>query len=262
MMDSLAPPHSRSRASSTNIRPALTLDTCGSRRRSNSLLDMPHSSHSPSHTPPRVLTPAPVKSSPSLSLSIPSPPEKPSSQSMFSLIISRCIQLLHASHLEAVLPSPSSPRLSRSSTSSDDTILPISSPTQAYFVDAVLEKQPVKSRPRWLHSPSVCPSRYCRVTVLLTSLTGKVHAPVFFVILLLPLSAAFVLFCISTLPITMAWPRNLTDLAQLGRELHGYSQSGPGPMAHVIGVMSVTAVWKHAWSIPGSVIWVRPYHGP
>ncbi|KAF9818313.1 hypothetical protein IEO21_02828 [Rhodonia placenta] len=26
-------------------------------------------------------------------------------------------------------------------------------------------------------------------------------------------------------------------------------------MAHVIGVISITAVWKHAWSIPGSVIW-------
>lgn len=61
----------------------------------------------------------------------------------------------------------------------------------------------------------------------------------------------------STLPITVSWPKNLTDLAQLGRELHGYSQSGALPMAHVIAVMSVTAVWKHAWSIPGSVIWVR-----
>ncbi|KAI0081725.1 hypothetical protein K474DRAFT_1134597 [Panus rudis PR-1116 ss-1] len=59
----------------------------------------------------------------------------------------------------------------------------------------------------------------------------------------------------STLPITVSWPRNITDLAQLGRELHGYAQSGAGPMAHVLAVLSVTAVWKHAWSIPGSVIW-------
>lgn len=27
-------------------------------------------------------------------------------------------------------------------------------------------------------------------------------------------------------------------------------------MAHVIGVMSVTVLWMHAWSIPGSVILV------
>ena len=63
----------------------------------------------------------------------------------------------------------------------------------------------------------------------------------------------------STLPITTAWPRNLTDLAQLGRELHGYSQSGAGPMAHVIGVLAVIVAWNHAWSIPGSVLWVRCY---
>jgi len=70
-----------------------------------------------------------------------------------------------------------------------------------------------------------------------------------------PLSTALLLFSMSSLPITTAWPRNLTDLAQLGRELHGYSQSGAGPMAHVIGVLSVIVAWNHAWSIPGSVLW-------
>lgn len=85
----------------------------------------------------------------------------------------------------------------------------------------------------------------------------QVHAPILFVITLFPLSAALVLFCLSTLPISVSWPHTITDVATLGRELHGYSQSGPGPMAHVIGVLSITAVWKHAWSIPGSVIWVR-----
>jgi hypothetical protein len=85
----------------------------------------------------------------------------------------------------------------------------------------------------------------------------QIHAPILFVITLFPFSTALVLLCLSTLPITVSWPRTLTDVATLGRELHGYSQSGPGPMAHVIGVLSITAVWKHAWSIPGSVIWVR-----
>lgn len=88
---------------------------------------------------------------------------------------------------------------------------------------------------------------------------SQVHAPILFVIILFPLSTALVLFCLYTLPMSVSWPRNLTDLAQLGRDLHGYSQSGLGPLAHVVGVMSIIAIWKHAWSIPGSVIWVgRP----
>ncbi len=76
------------------------------------------------------------------------------------------------------------------------------------------------------------------------------------VLLLFPASTALVLISMSTLPITPAWPRTITDVAQLGRELHGYSQSGLGPLAHVLGVMAISAIWKHAWSIPGSVVWV------
>ena len=85
----------------------------------------------------------------------------------------------------------------------------------------------------------------------------QIHAPILIVITLFPLSTALVLFCLSTLPVSISWPQTITDVATLGRELHGYSQSGIGPMAHVVGVLSVTAVWKHTWSIPGSVIWVR-----
>ncbi|KAF8195821.1 snare associated Golgi protein-domain-containing protein [Mycena galopus ATCC 62051] len=81
------------------------------------------------------------------------------------------------------------------------------------------------------------------------------HVPMLFVIVLFPLTTALVLFSLTTLPITVSWPHTITDLAQLGRELHGYSQSGPFEMAHVIGVMAITAVWKHAWSVPGSVVW-------
>ncbi|KAJ6539410.1 snare associated Golgi protein-domain-containing protein [Mycena capillaripes] len=81
------------------------------------------------------------------------------------------------------------------------------------------------------------------------------HVPMLLVMLLFPLSTALVLLSLTTLPITVSWPRTLPDLAQLGRELHGYSQSGPAQTAHVIGVMAITAVWKHAWSVPGSVIW-------
>ena len=54
----------------------------------------------------------------------------------------------------------------------------------------------------------------------------------------------------------MSWPHTIADVAQLGRDLHGYSQSGPGPLSHVMAVMAISAIWKHAWSIPGSVLWV------
>ena len=78
-----------------------------------------------------------------------------------------------------------------------------------------------------------------------------------FVLILFPLSTAFVVLCTSTLPISMAWPRTLPDLAQLGRELHGYTQSGLLSIAHVIGVISVVTIWMHSWSVPGSVLAVR-----
>ncbi|KIK68073.1 hypothetical protein GYMLUDRAFT_154798 [Collybiopsis luxurians FD-317 M1] len=84
---------------------------------------------------------------------------------------------------------------------------------------------------------------------------GDIHAPIVFVICLFPLSTALVLLSLSTLPIQFSWPKTLTELAQLGKDLHRYSESGFAPLAHVVGVMAVTSVWKHAWSIPGSVIW-------
>ncbi|KAJ3570207.1 hypothetical protein NP233_g4552 [Leucocoprinus birnbaumii] len=59
----------------------------------------------------------------------------------------------------------------------------------------------------------------------------------------------------STLPISLSWPRTIDDVAQLGRELTAYTQSGTWPLLHVMGVMAISAIWKHAWSIPGSVIW-------
>lgn len=71
-----------------------------------------------------------------------------------------------------------------------------------------------------------------------------------------PVSTALVVIAFSTLPFTFSWPQNLADLAQLGRELHGYSQSGPGALVHVFGVVSAATIWMHAWSIPGSVLWV------
>ncbi|KAF8913960.1 hypothetical protein CPB84DRAFT_1758017 [Gymnopilus junonius] len=87
------------------------------------------------------------------------------------------------------------------------------------------------------------------------SRSSPVNFSIILVILLFPASTLLVLWSLSTLPISLAWPHDIADLAQLGRELHGYSQSGLGPLSHVVGVMAISAVWKHAWSIPGSVLW-------
>src|SRR5579863_583130 len=86
--------------------------------------------------------------------------------------------------------------------------------------------------------------------------SSQAHVPILFVITMFPVSTALVVIAFCTLPFTFSWPQNLADLAQLGRELHGYSQSGPGALAHVVGVVSAATIWMHAWSNPGSVLWV------
>ncbi|CDO71268.1 hypothetical protein BN946_scf184908.g25 [Trametes cinnabarina] len=172
-----------------------------------------------------------------LSLSIPPPRQSHPPRSALASMLTRWAQTLHLSSPEQSFPStPSSPRLSRASTD-DSSILPLSaSPTRAYFGDVLSEKPQAKPRTRlWEGYPSV-------------------HAPVLFVLIMFPLTTAVVALCMSTLPITSAWPRTLPDLAQLGRELHGYTQSGMLSTAHVVGVISVVTVWMHSWSIPGSVL--------
>ncbi|KZT20400.1 hypothetical protein NEOLEDRAFT_1158703 [Neolentinus lepideus HHB14362 ss-1] len=224
--DSLAPLSlpSRHRASSTNVRPALTIHTLGTRRRSSSMLAMPPSEPSP---PPE----------PKANLLEPQNPVKESSPSLISVLASRVLELLsphkHAQHpmFEIEPPSPGS--------SHDDPILPLSSsPSRASFGDVFSEKASLlrEEFSWWSGSPSV-------------------YAPILFVVTLFPLSTALVLYCFWTLPVSGSWPRTLADLTQMGRELHEYSQSGSWPMTHVIGVLSATVIWNHAWSIPGSVLW-------
>ncbi|KAG7096883.1 hypothetical protein E1B28_004289 [Marasmius oreades] len=141
---------------------------------------------------------------------------------------------LHPSHLVFI-------NWSRSSAhpSDDDSLaLPLpASATKTSFGDVFDEKLPgAAQHHRFLALPSA-------------------HFPVFLVLTLLPVSTCFVYLSLRTLPISVSWPHTITDIAQLGRELHGYSHSGLWPLAHVIAVMAVSAVWKHAWSIPGSVVW-------
>jgi hypothetical protein len=219
----------RLRAHSTNLRPALSITT---RRRSTSL----------GPPPDRTAT------------TPPSPIDNPSQPSMFAVVASRFLHLLHVSSKHSLhWSTPSSPN-----SSSDEYVLPMSaSSQQTSFGDVFGEKElstaTHASKAWW---SSVRQLIHHLFFFLHLFLRIQIHASILLVITLFPFSTAFVVFCLSTLPITVSWPRTLTDVATLGRELHGYSQSGPGPMAHVIGVLSITAVWKHAWSIPGSVIWV------
>lgn len=226
-MSLAVPPPHRSRASSTNIRPALTINTLG-RRRSSSLV-LPIQQSEPS-TPS---TPSVDKShlEPSQILASPQPDQK---HSMFAVIASSFLDLLHVPTTHSInWSTPSSPQ----STVHDEFVLPISaSSQQTTFSDIFNDKDALRTHARWWRPPSV-------------------HAPILLVMLLFPLTTAVVLLSLYSLPISVAFPRTLPELAALGRELHAYSQSGPLHLAHVIGVLSVTAVWKHAWSIPGSVIW-------
>jgi len=239
---SLSPPPipNRHRAHSTSLRPALTISTLG-RRRSASLEPPPLPS---CDTTSSDITP--VESQVSSS-------ESSSRSSMLAVIASRFLQALHVSPKHSLQWStPSSPR-----SSTDEYLLPTSaSSQQTTFGDVFGEKDLSKTHAPNAWWPSVGQTSKIDISSFSLILAMQIHAPILFVIMIFPLSTALVLFCLSTLPITVSWPRTLTDIATLGRELHGYSQSGPVHMAHVIGVLAVTSVWKHAWSIPGSVIWV------
>ncbi|KAJ4481619.1 snare associated Golgi protein-domain-containing protein [Lentinula edodes] len=206
-MSSLVPPPiSRNRASSTTLRPALTLKSLGRRRSSTQLKPLPST---PPCCTPSGDTPRP---------------------SMFFMALSTVLQWLHLESKHALLPDWSSPTTPEDN--GDVYALPLpASATKASFGEVL----PPKSS-QYNHWPSM-------------------HAPIVFVICLFPLSTAVVFLSLSSLPIPFAWPKTLTDLAQLGKELHRYSESGFWPSMHVVGVLAVTAVWKHAWSIPGSVIW-------
>lgn len=155
-MATLAPPPARHRASSTNVRPPLTIQSLG-RRRSNSLLDIPSTpGHTPGHTPPRTPPPTDLPITPQ-SIVIP-PLHLPVPRSGFSSMVSRWWQAIHLSSDHSYPSTPSSPRLSRASTD-DSSILPIAeSPIRSSFSENFPEKPlPPKSRPwTWEGSPSVC----------------------------------------------------------------------------------------------------------
>jgi hypothetical protein len=230
----LSPQKSRTRASSTSLRSPTLCHTLG-RRRSTSFLRVNNDDEQPPIEDSEPCQPPPV--------------EQASSPTMLAWFLSRFIQWLRIPEKHTLSWSPpSTPR-----SSSDDFVLPLSA--SAHTLSFVVPEPPKPSSPlfRWQFKVS---SRFPRSISRALHFLLQVHAPIVFVILLFPVSTALVLWCLSTLPISQSWPHDINDLAQIGRELHGYSQSGSGPILHVIGVMAISAVWKHAWSIPGSVLWV------
>ncbi|CAG7848285.1 SubName: Full=Uncharacterized protein {ECO:0000313/EMBL:CCA76488.1} [Serendipita indica DSM 11827] len=96
------------------------------------------------------------------------------------------------------------------------------------------------------------------------------YSPLLLVILLFPLSTALVIGSLWTLPVRLpsaiddsstgsgephsVFPRTISDVRALAWALKGYSETGQWELVHVLAVLAVTALWKHAWSIPGSVL--------
>lgn len=153
-----APPPNRHRASSTNVRPPLTLASCG-RRRSSSLVDRPQTPTCLSPVPP---TPRSARDLPPLSVSIPSPcspreADKSTPRSKLASVLSQWTHSLHLSADSSFPSTPSTPLHSRASTD-DSSILPMSaSPTRSYFGDISFPEKPqpkLKAR-LWEGHPSV-----------------------------------------------------------------------------------------------------------
>ena len=113
-------------------------------------------------------------------LTIPVSPAKEVQESRLESLVSRCLQLLHLTHDDTDLSTPSSPRHSRAST--DSTILPLSaSPTKETFAEAFPDDPTFQSRKWFLRGPpSVRRPLSARVTsanVFLCLTTGAYTRP-------------------------------------------------------------------------------------
>jgi hypothetical protein len=156
-MASLSPPPMRHRASSTNLRPALTISTLGPRPKACAYLE-------------------PIPATPQATTDIRKVAPSLASPSRLSTLIERCVDLLHVySHLPPY-SSPSTPV-----SPSEDSVLPMSA-TTTLVGDDVEEKQsaplegpkPSPSRPWFRSMPSVCSTFFILVTRALNLLiTGS-----------------------------------------------------------------------------------------
>ncbi|KAG8766384.1 hypothetical protein FRC12_006917 [Ceratobasidium sp. 428] len=80
--------------------------------------------------------------------------------------------------------------------------------------------------------------------------------PLIFLAIVFVVTSIPVIWGIMSLPIRSldGIPTTLRQVAALGKELQAYADSGLSGKAHVLAVLSIAAIWKHAFSIPGSVL--------
>lgn len=150
----VVPPPNRSRASSTCVRPALSINTLGRRRSSSLVLPVQHPDTAPD-------SPIPVVHSP------PSPSSS-SQPSMLSLIAAKCLELLHVPKLH---PSDCPTPASSHSVTDVDLVLPLSASSQSTFGDIMNEKDASSHRWRPFH-PAVSDASPSISCFQLTSLSG------------------------------------------------------------------------------------------
>ena len=163
VMALVIPPPNRSRASSTCVRPALSINTLGRRRSSSLVL--------PVQQPADIAPGDPI----SLVHSHPSPSSVTTSQpSMLSLITAKCLEFLHVPKLHpSDYSTPSSPH----SVSEADLVLPLSASSQSTFGDILNEKDASSHRWRPFH-PAVSNVFSSISCSQLTSLSGACTNPI------------------------------------------------------------------------------------
>jgi len=159
-MSLAVPPPNRSRASSTNIRPALTINTLGRRRSPSPVLPSQQSEPSTPSTPQSHFEPAQV-------LASPQPAPRPS---MLTVIASGFLDLLHVPTRHPInWSTPSSPQ----SAVQDELPLPISaSSQQTIFGDVYNEKDASPTHARWWRVPSVRSTHGLTLAHLTVSIPG------------------------------------------------------------------------------------------
>ncbi|CAE6411433.1 unnamed protein product [Rhizoctonia solani] len=218
-MATLSPPQPNRARSSSMVQP-LTIDSL---RRTPGAAQCPL----PSDAPPTPLTPSNC-------------PELPLSTPTLGQLVTMSLNML---------PSPRpSPKRERAYEKYGLMTPPYPSPRPSF--SSVFTRPPQQSLPTPALSPkslsypaiSVPRRTYYAPLLLLTSC---------FVVSLIPIVIA-----LKSLPITSlkSFPRTLDHIQALGKELQAYSSGSSAGMAHVMGVMCCLAIWKHAWSIPGSVV--------
>ncbi|KAG8905137.1 hypothetical protein FRB99_000649 [Tulasnella sp. 403] len=110
---------------------------------------------------------------------------------------------------------------------------------------------------------SISLSRFTPLSIAIPS--PATALPLFSSRLLIPLLLVCSLFFLTLLPVVFTvwtlpiqslkhFPRTLSDIRQLAKELQVYASSGFAGRAHIFAVLAVTSIWKNAWSVPGSAL--------